>query len=45
MKSSTVPEKEIKGKVLVVDDAPDTLEIIQKLLRYEGYDVTGGLDR
>jgi diguanylate cyclase (GGDEF)-like protein len=23
-----------------VDDAPDTLEIIQKLLRYEGYDVT-----
>jgi len=39
MKSSTVPEKEIKGKVLVVDDAPDTLEIIQKLLRYEGYDV------
>ena len=37
MKSPTVPEKE--GKVLVVDDAPDTLEIIQKLLRYEGYDV------
>jgi diguanylate cyclase (GGDEF)-like protein len=26
--------------VLIVDDAPDTLEIIQKLLRYEGYDVT-----
>ena len=40
MKSSTVPEKEVKGKVLVVDDAPDTLEIIQKLLHYEGYDVT-----
>ena len=40
MKSSTVPNKEGKGKVLVVDDAPDTLEIIQKLLRYEGYDVT-----
>jgi diguanylate cyclase (GGDEF)-like protein len=40
MKSSTVPSKEGKGKVLVVDDAPDTLEIIQKLLRYEGYDVT-----
>jgi len=40
MKSSTVPKKEGKGKVLVVDDAPDTLEIIQKLLRYEGYDVT-----
>jgi diguanylate cyclase (GGDEF)-like protein len=40
MKSSTVPNKEAKGKVLVVDDAPDTLEIIQKLLRYEGYDVT-----
>jgi diguanylate cyclase (GGDEF)-like protein len=29
-----------KGKVLIVDDAPDTLEIIQKLLRFEGYDVT-----
>jgi len=40
MTSSTVPTKEGKGKVLVVDDAPDTLEIIQKLLRYEGYDVT-----
>jgi diguanylate cyclase (GGDEF)-like protein len=40
MKSPTVPNKEGKGKVLVVDDAPDTLEIIQKLLRYEGYDVT-----
>ncbi len=31
--------KETKGKVLVVDDAPDTREIIQKLLRYEGYEV------
>jgi two-component system cell cycle response regulator len=31
--------KVAKGKVLVVDDAPDTLEIIQTLLRYEGYDV------
>jgi diguanylate cyclase (GGDEF)-like protein len=40
MNSSTVPKKEGKGKVLVVDDAPDTLEIIQKLLHYEGYDVT-----
>lgn len=28
-----------KGKVLVVDDAPDTLEIIGKLLQYEGYEV------
>ena len=28
-----------RGKVLIVDDAPDTLEIIQKLLRFEGYDV------
>jgi len=28
-----------KGRVLIVDDAPDTLEIIQKLLNYEGYDV------
>ena len=39
MKSPAVPEKEGKGKVLIVDDAPDTLEIIQKLLHYEGYDV------
>jgi diguanylate cyclase (GGDEF)-like protein len=31
--------KETKGKVLVVDDALDTREIIQKLLRYEGYEV------
>jgi len=31
--------KDIKGKVLIVDDASDTLEIIQKLLHYEGYDV------
>jgi len=30
---------EVKGKALVVDDAQDTREIIQKLLRYEGYDV------
>jgi len=29
----------VKGKVLIVDDAPDTLEIIKKLLYYEGYDV------
>ncbi|HXX34981.1 MAG TPA: diguanylate cyclase [Thermodesulfobacteriota bacterium] len=32
--------RDVKGKILIVDDAPDTLEIIQKLLRYEGYDVT-----
>jgi diguanylate cyclase (GGDEF)-like protein len=32
--------REVKGKVLIVDDAPDTLEIIQKLLYYEGFDVT-----
>lgn len=31
--------KEIKGKALIVDDAPDTREIIQKLLSYEGYEV------
>lgn len=31
--------RDTKGKVLIVDDAPDTLEIIQKLLHYEGYDV------
>jgi diguanylate cyclase (GGDEF)-like protein len=28
-----------KGKVLIVDDAPDTLDIIQKLLSFEGYEV------
>jgi two-component system cell cycle response regulator len=39
MEESTVL-REVKGKVLIVDDAPDTLEIIQKLLHYEGYDVT-----
>ena len=32
-------DKNNKGKVLLVDDAPDTLEIIQKLLSYEGYHV------
>ena len=31
--------KGIKGKVLIVDDAPDTLDIIRTLLRYEGYEV------
>ena len=28
-----------KGKILIVDDEPDTLEIIQALLHVEGYDV------
>jgi diguanylate cyclase (GGDEF)-like protein len=36
----TAALRDARGKVLIVDDAPDTLEIIQKLLRYEGYDVT-----
>ncbi len=36
----SILSREVKGKVLIVDDAPDTLEIIQKLLYYEGYDVT-----
>lgn len=31
--------KTFKGKVLIIDDAPDTLEIIGKLLRFEGYQV------
>jgi two-component system cell cycle response regulator len=31
--------KDPKGKILIVDDAPDTLDIIQKLLSYEGYEV------
>ncbi|OGP75816.1 MAG: hypothetical protein A2V86_08360 [Deltaproteobacteria bacterium RBG_16_49_23] len=38
MDNQSVP-KEGKGKVLIVDDAPDTREIIRKLLRYEGYEV------
>jgi two-component system cell cycle response regulator len=32
-------EKGLRGKVLIVDDAPDTLEIIQKLLAFEGYEI------
>jgi len=28
-----------RTKVLIVDDVPDTVEIIKKLLEYEGYDV------
>jgi diguanylate cyclase (GGDEF)-like protein len=36
---SSTGNREVKGKVLIVDDAPDTLEIIQRLLRYDGYDV------
>ena len=32
-------ENELRGKVLIVDDAPDTLEIIQKLLAFEGYEI------
>jgi diguanylate cyclase (GGDEF)-like protein len=28
-----------RGKVLIVDDAPDTLDIIQKLLSFEGFEV------
>jgi len=31
--------KTFKGKVLIVDDAPDTIEIIAKLLQFEGYQV------
>jgi two-component system cell cycle response regulator len=38
MKESSVL-KGMKGKVLVVDDEPDTLEIIQALLRVEGFEV------
>lgn len=33
------PRNDVKGKVLIVDDAFDTREIIQKLLRYEGFEV------
>src|SRR4030042_503046 len=38
MENSTV-HREVKGKILIVDDSPDTLEIVQKLLHYEGFDV------
>jgi diguanylate cyclase (GGDEF)-like protein len=38
MKNHFTP-KPLKGKVLIVDDAPDTLDIIQKLLSFEGYEV------
>ncbi|OGP53241.1 MAG: hypothetical protein A2162_10835 [Deltaproteobacteria bacterium RBG_13_52_11b] len=38
MEESSIPLRP-KGKILIVDDAPDTVEIIQKLLSYEGYDV------
>lgn len=38
MKSYNNPQVR-KGKVLIVDDAPDTLEIIEKLLRHTGYEV------
>jgi two-component system, cell cycle response regulator len=38
MNDSSKPE-EPKGKVLIVDDAPDTVEIIRTLLRFEGYEV------
>jgi diguanylate cyclase (GGDEF)-like protein len=31
--------KSPKGKVLIVDDEPDTLEIIRKLLQFEGFEV------
>ncbi len=32
-------EGTLKGKVLIVDDAPDTVEIIQKLLSFDGFEV------
>jgi two-component system, cell cycle response regulator len=38
MKDPSVRKKS-RGTVLIVDDAPDTIEIIQTLLRYEGYEV------
>jgi diguanylate cyclase (GGDEF)-like protein len=38
MKDHFTPKRS-KGKVLIVDDAADTLDIIQKLLSLEGYEV------
>jgi len=37
------PRNVAKGKVLIVDDTPDTLEIIHTLLHYEGYEVLTAL--
>jgi diguanylate cyclase (GGDEF)-like protein len=31
--------KSVKGKVLIVDDEPDTQELIRKLLQFEGFEV------
>ena len=31
--------KRSKGKILIVDDEPDTLEIIRKLLQFEGFEI------
>jgi diguanylate cyclase (GGDEF)-like protein len=39
MMEKSTARRDAKGKILIVDDAPDTLEIIRKLLHYEGYDV------
>jgi len=39
MMGNASPRNDVKGKVLIVDDAFDTREIIQKLLRYEGFEV------
>ncbi len=36
---SIPPPNQVKGKVLIVDDSPDTRDIIRKLLHYEGYEV------
>jgi len=35
----TAQDRSLRGKVLIVDDASDTVEIIQKLLSYEGFGV------
>jgi two-component system cell cycle response regulator len=38
MENASAEEKE-KNRVLIVDDAPDTLEIIRKILTFEGFEV------
>jgi two-component system, cell cycle response regulator len=38
MEASALP-KESRGKVLIIDDEPETLEMIRRLLEYEGFEV------
>ena len=37
--SATVPAMEVETRILVVDDDPDTLSVVAKLLERDGYEV------